>query len=489
MSMNQPDNQSNGNTSLIFDPEAYSVLSLAAGDQTITARAYENIVYVTKPVDIEHQVMNIYIPEAYFNGGTINGYLAETAPIFFPNAISQYRPATPLIPRFSKRTDLPNASLVALTKGYVVVSPALRGHTSQDEDGHYVGKAPACIIDMKACVRYLRYNDKRMPGDTEKIIPNGFSAGGAVSALLGASGNNPDYAPYLSEIGAAEERDDVFAVLCYCPVYNLENLDIGYEWNVKGVTKYGFRGEAPKELSAEQLKISNELCSLFPAYINNLDLKAFDHVNAANSGHGKARSRLEAGTPLQLDANGEGTYKDFGKSLLIASAQKALDAGMDMSEYNWLSISPDGVVTDFDLDLYKKNNVSRMRPSPVFDDPARSTAECLLFGTETVNSQHHTEHGLKYGSEGGSMADAYAIKLMNPLLYIDDPGSTAAKHWRIRHGTRDFGHMLTNPVILGATLQNRGFDTDLAFAWEQGHAGDYDIDELFDWIESVCRQV
>ena len=37
-----------------------------------------------------------------------------------------------------------------------------------------------------------------------------------MSALLGATGNNVDYLPYLEEIGAANMPDDIFAVSAYC---------------------------------------------------------------------------------------------------------------------------------------------------------------------------------------------------------------------------------------------------------------------------------
>ena len=469
---------------LIFDPERYEDMTIDAGDETVAVRAWENVVYVSRPVDIEHQFMNIYIPQAYFEGGSIGGFTARTAPIFFPNAISQYLPAIPLLPRISKRTGAPNASLVALTKGYVVVSPALRGWSSQS-GGKFTGKAPACIVDMKAAIRYLRYNDERMPGDTDKIIPNGFSAGGAVSALLAATGNNDDYAPYLAEAGAADARDDVFAASCYCPVYNLEHLDPGYEWQSRGITKYGFRDQPKKDLTPEQVRIAEEIGALFPPYINNLGLKSFDHVKSAGSRLPKVAAQLEEGVPLMLDAEGNGTYKEFGLSFLIAAAQRALDEGADLSAFGWLSIDAEGLVTGCDLDLYKKG-LSRFRPAPVFDDPARTSAECELFGTEDVHSRHYTPQGMKYGDPGGSMAEGAPLKLMNPMNYLGLPGSTAAKYWRVRHGTLDFGHLLTNPVILSATLQNRGFDVDSAFAWGQGHGGDYDMDELFTWLGRIC---
>ena len=58
----------------------------------------------------------------------------------------------------------------------------------------YTGRAPRGLLDLKAAVRYLRLFDKEMPGDAERIITDGTSAGGAMSSLLGAAGNRPAYA-------------------------------------------------------------------------------------------------------------------------------------------------------------------------------------------------------------------------------------------------------------------------------------------------------
>lgn len=61
-------------------------------------------------------------------------------------------------------------------------------------------------------MRYLKHNDAAMPGDANRIISNGTSAGGALSVLLGASANQPDDEPYPRALGAAEAPDDIFAV-------------------------------------------------------------------------------------------------------------------------------------------------------------------------------------------------------------------------------------------------------------------------------------
>ena len=212
----EPSNKTSEGYNLKFDVnENYTVKTAEVNGKTITYRAYENIVYVKNPVDINYQTINIYIPTEYFTGQSIGKYNEKTAPIFFPNSVGGYMPGAAGKPEIDKRAGKENASLVALSRGYIVAAPGARGRTLKDEQGNYTGKAPAAIVDLKAAVRYLRSNDKNMPGNAERIISNGTSAGGALSALLGATGNNKDYEPYLKELGAADAKDDIFAVSAY----------------------------------------------------------------------------------------------------------------------------------------------------------------------------------------------------------------------------------------------------------------------------------
>ena len=172
-------------TSLDFDPAQYSEKTATVNGETITYRAYENIPYVANPVDAAHQTINIYIPVAYYNGGSINGFTKDSAPIFFPNNVGGYMPGEAGQPETDSRgSGKPNAIAVALSQGYVVASPGARGRTEAN------GRAPAAIVDLKAAVRYLKANDAKMAGDARKIISNGTSAGGALSALLGATGGS-----------------------------------------------------------------------------------------------------------------------------------------------------------------------------------------------------------------------------------------------------------------------------------------------------------
>ncbi len=451
---------------LKFDPEKYTQETLTIGNQTVNYRAYENIVYVTNPVDTHYQSLNVYVPEEYFKGGSINGYTAKTAPIFFPNHVGGYNPGDPGNPGTSGDGDTPNSEFLALTKGYVVVSPGARGKTNQDEEsGLYYGKAPACIVDLKAAVRYVRYNDEVMPGDAEKIISNGTSSGGALSSLLGATGNHPDYDPFLEAIGAADARDDIFAASCYCPITNLDNSDTAYEWFFNKVHHYKWFNEGT--LTEEQIELSNELKSLFPPYLNSLGLKRFD------------------GTPLTLDEYGNGTFREYVKSFVIDSAQKALQDGVDLSEFDWLTII-DGIVVDIDLDAFLQY-ATRMKQPPAFDALNASTWENILFGTEKVDTQHFTRYSHENSTAYGTLAAVRIVKMLNPMNYIGTEECTTAPYWRIRHGAVDRDTSLAIPVILATKLENEGYDVDFFVPWGQGHGGDYDLEELFAWVDVICK--
>jgi hypothetical protein len=474
--------QTNAGAGLKFNPDKFELQTLSVDGKAFMVRAYENIVYVAKPVDTMYQKLNIYIPEAYFEGKSINGFTSETAPVFFPNKIGGYMPAIAATALPSKNTGFPGGSqqsalLVALSKGYVVASAGARGRTTKDKDGVFTGKAPAVIIDLKAAVRYLKFNDKVMPGDAGKIISNGTSAGGALSVLLGSNGNNPDYAAYLKSLGAADATDDIFAVSAYCPITNLEHADIAYEWQFNGVKSYtkrgfpqagnsGTNGETVS-LTKEQIDISNQLKDLFPAYVNNLQLKD------------------KNGNLVTLDPNGNGNFRELVKSYVMASAQKVLGSGADLSNISWLKIENNKVV-DLDFEMYV-NYIGRMKTPPAFDALDLSTPENQLFGTEKIDKQHFTDFAAKNSTVNATTVDNLAVVMMNPLYYIGQPQTNTAKHWRIRHGSKDKDTGLAISVILTTLLQNKGFDVSLEFPWDRPHSGDYDLEELFQWTDEISR--
>lgn len=478
---------------LNFDPDNYIEKSFTVNGTEVSFRSYENIPYVTNPVDKTVQVINVYIPEEYFNGGSVNGYTADTAPIFFPNSVGGYMPSSPVVPSMegavsadASRLGLtggsegenPNAALYALSKGYVVAAPGSRGRTSQSDDGIYTGKAPAGIVDLKAAVRYLHYNDSAMPGNAEKIISNGTSAGGAMSALLGATGDSSDYEKYLTELGAADASDTVYAVSAYCPITNLENADMAYEWMFNGINDYTSmkitmengkpnREKVNGEMNSTQIEWSNQLAKKFPEYVNGLNLKD------------------ESGNSLTLNNDGSGSFEEYLKSLIIDSTQSAIDSGENVSPLEWIKVSG-GKVTDIDFDGYKKY-IGRMKPTMAFDGADVQNAENNEFGTAQTDSLHFTKFAADADENNVGMADEQIIKMMNPMEYISSENTGMTKYWRIRHGVKDSDTAFPIPAILALKLENSGADVDIAIPWGQGHGGDYDLDELFAWTETVVK--
>ena len=465
-----------------FNPSDGVEKTLMYNGRAVKFVAYENICYVDKPVAEDWQRLSVYVPVEYLRGETINGYTSETAPIFLPNGVGGYMPGRILAPEDNdKMSGGANASLVALSRGLVVISPAIRGRTTQI-NGEYVGKAPAFIVDYKAAVRWIRANGDKLPaGDTEKIISNGTSAGGALSALLGTTGNASEYQQYLDEVGAACKRDDIFASSDYCPITNLENADAAYEWIFYGVTEYypamwQVKGaDASAELAnnptdvkeasfmtAEEIRVSKILRDAFPAYVNSLNLR---------DGDGKL---------LTLDKKGNGTFKDFIKGKYIESAQEALNRGEDLSDVDWLTIRG-GKVIAVDLKKYPVA-VTRQKAAPAFDKLDLSSAENDEFGTASNEPKHFSK---VLFSE--NLADENLIRLLNPLNFIGRNDVKAAKYFRIRAGSADRDTALAIPAILALKLQESGADVDFFSPWGVGHAGDYDLDKLFDWIDSICK--
>jgi hypothetical protein len=84
-------------------------------------------------------------------------------------------------------------------------------------------------------------------------------------------------------------------------------------------------------------------------------------------------------------------------------------------------------------------------------------------------------------------AEKSVIRMMNPMSYLGTKGTQTATHWRIRHGTLDRDTSLAIPVILATKLSNLGLDVDLALPWNTPHSGDYDLDELFAWIDHRAK--
>ncbi|MDR2793791.1 MAG: alpha/beta hydrolase [Treponema sp.] len=465
-----------------FDKRKYSVEGLDLNGTKILFRAFRNLVYVDNPSNAAYQSMNIFVPEAFYHGQAINGYTLKTAPVFVPNTVGGYMPGPLDEPGFNKfKMGELNSIYRALEHGYVVAAPAIRGRCQFDENGLYTGKAPNCIVDYKAAIRYLHYFAEDLPGDDSKIITNGTSAGGCLSSLMGATGNHPDYDGYLSELGAAGAGDEIYAASCYCPIANMENAHTAYEWQFRGVHTYdsNFAGlryiyggrpdfESDKgTITGEQIRLSEELAAQFPAYINSLSLAG------------------EQDAPLTLDTDGNGAFKDYIRRILAESAKAALGKGIDVFASPWVRNNGGGIEIDFDL---WAKDIGRMKTPSAFDDIYAKGVENDLFGTAEGEVCHYTEYIKSISKTGAPLCDAERIKMMNPMEYVADGRAVKARFWRIRHGSRDRDTSLAISAILAGKLKEAGLSVDYHAPWGIPHAGDYDVSDLFQWIDSICRK-
>jgi acetyl esterase/lipase len=496
---------------LAFDANAGMKSKMTVYDGTeVNYTAYERLFYVTNVEDSTYQYLNVYVPD----GAT------QQTPIFLRTYVGGYMASPAAQPQAGDATGR------ALKEGYVVVIPGTRGRNSsivadkvyakkhrgvKKGQTIYTGRAPKAILDLKAAIRYLRNFDKQMPGDAERIITDGTSAGGAMSALMGATGNNPEYAELLKAMGAADERDDVFASVCFCPIIDLAHADMAYEWLYQ-------QTDSRQSLDNTHRQLTKELAAMFPSYVNSLNLKKPD------------------GTPLNAD-----NYLDYLKSEIIRAAQIAKNAGADIPDSIGFSFSRSaggmfaapinggmrpqmqgdkrpmmqggqpskgmrpmrGVmgrkqvgeyITDLDMQKYLNYVVSTqaLKGVPAFDSQIEginsASGENEEFGDETGSSLNFTEYTAQKNGTTVSDAIRQNVRLMNPMSFIGDGKTSVAPHWYIRHGARDRDTAFPVPINFATKLQNAGKEVNFLLAWNRPHSGDYALDELFAWIADIVKK-
>lgn len=452
---------------LTFDGDAGVKTKMTVYDGSeVNYTAYERLFYVTNVEDSAYQFLNVYVPD----GAT------QQTPVFLRTYVGGYM-ASP-----AARPQAGDATRRALKEGYVVVIPGTRGRNSsivadkayaKSHKGVkvgqtvYTGRAPMAILDLKAAIRYLRHFDSQMLGDAERIITDGTSAGGAMSSLLGATGNNPEYAGMLKAMGAADERDDVFASVCYCPIIDLEHADMAYEW------LYG-QTDSRLALDDTHKTYTKELAELFPEYVNGLDLKKPD------------------GSPLTAD-----NYLAYLKSEIIRSAQIAKNAGADIPDNIGFAFNRSArgeYITDLDMPTYLNYVVSTqpLKGVPAFDSQIeginKGSGENEEFGDWTGTSVNFTDYTAEKNNTSVTDEVRRNVRLLNPMSFIGDDNTTVAKHWYIRHGARDRDTAFPIPLNFATKLQNAGKDVDFLLAWNRPHSGDYALDELFQWIAKIVAQ-
>ena len=225
------------------------------------------IQYVANPADTKYESLGLFVPGSYFdakdNGdGTytltvnanskVDDFSAADAPFVMPIQ-------TPGYAALEAPTAYTHDVKAYTDAGFIFIYAGARGR----EQG-----APAGVTDFKAAIRYVRYNKDLLPGNTERLFTYGMSGGGAQSAILGASGDAPEYEKYLKALGAVmTESDAVMGSMDWCPITNLNVADAAYEWEL---------GSARTNLDEKTKAISEGLAKAFATYINSLGLKDED---------------------------------------------------------------------------------------------------------------------------------------------------------------------------------------------------------------------
>ena len=523
-------------SALKFDANAYTTVNVTVDGATMKVRQYR-VVYVAKPVKMgttlttfqtvtltdpyAMQTMVISVPDSMAGD--------QKTPIFFAVNNSGWF-ASPVATTVTEGKAFVSTSETdhigaALKAGYVVVNVGTRSRGARSEDGTWVGKAPAPVVDAKAAIRYLRLNDSAMPGSAERIVMNGTSGGGGLTATVAASGNHTDYLPYLADIGAAGVsgsgasavstlKDDVFAAVAYCPINNLGNADAGYEWEYSAVRSdnntAALGGVAYS--AGPQPAASAALAATFPAYVNSLGLKRADG-SLLTDANLRATTQALVQEELQRQISKGTAVPQLGQNFVTQRANVAND---------WLTLSGSGTaatVLAIDYAKFVKYVATNQALKTVvaFDavgvtgnkNPStgawNNTGETNLFGTSSQTYANFTEwtwlnnqvpgDGSGFDDVGGTWTQHLAsssnalgkqLKLINPVAYLTTTGSNPAPYWYVRHGMVDRDTAFAMQTLLYHVVRNNTAVKDVSFKFPYlvAHAGNYDVQEAFAWIKA-----
>lgn len=294
-------------------------------DQEYRCWCLEDVLYTLLATTPKFQRLSIFVPAPYLNeDGTINrdgvmgNFTTQSAPVVFENNSAGYM-------------QMPHTWLGGprdeagkyLERGMVFVTCGCRGRESRDSSGRLCGKSPWTLVDLKTAIRFLRHNAAVLPGNLKRIISVGCSAGGAMSSLVGITGDDPRYLPYLEQNGAfMDQSDAVYAAQVYCPIVDLDHADLAYEWQFQNDLENGDSPAGPAgTMSPFQAALSRKLASAYVTYFNSLKLKHPD-----------------TGASLTLNEDGRsGSGYDYLMQLLERSASdylSRLDAGKLPEKYS-----------------------------------------------------------------------------------------------------------------------------------------------------------
>lgn len=521
--------ESSIDSSLKFDASKSQVttVNLTVDGQAMKVTQYR-IVYVAKPVKMAST-------QATLGGGTTtisDPYAYQTLIISIPEGKENDQKtamylqfnnggwwASPVKTNINEGANLVSTNDTdnygaALKAGYIVVDVGTRGRGIRSYDGTWAGKAPAVIVDAKAAIRYLRLNDTLLPGSAEKIIITGTSGGGDLISTVAASGNSPDYLSYLAEIGAAGVRgsgtsltstvkDNVFAVVAYCPINNLANADLGYEWQYNASRNDSNTGNlnGVSYSAGPQLTASKEIAEKFPMYLQTLNLKLPNGQQlTAENMPDQIKEQIKSEIERQL---AKGTpVPNFGENFVSSKATLVNDwlkhDGSKVTEIDYQKFlnyvaANQALKTVVAFDAVGVNgNTAISGETNLFGDSQNEynnfTQWSWDHNSKTADGSGQDDTGLSwenYLNSNSSTANLLKdqLKMVNPIAYLNTTTDTAP-YWYIRHGMLDRDTSFAMQMILYYAVTNdpKVKDTNFKLPYLTGHAGNYDVQEAFKWI-------
>ncbi|SFX02038.1 subtype A tannase [Olsenella sp. kh2p3] len=249
------------------------------------------LTYCLKPATTAYESLAIFVPGKFFTAekkgdtysctvnekAVVGGFTPSTAPVLLPINSGTLSPqASPTKYGYDGLGTFLDAGCVYVYAGFRGRSAGYDSSTGSTD--LYPGGAPWPVVDLKAAIRYLRYNKDALPCDTSRVFSFGFSAGGGVSALLGSAGDAEIYKPYLDSIGAITHdaegnavSDAVFGSASWCPVTSFDTADASYEWMMGQFSTAGNRADGTWTAS-----LSQGLATDYASYINAMDLRDSD---------------------------------------------------------------------------------------------------------------------------------------------------------------------------------------------------------------------
>ena len=538
-----------GQYSLAFDNAAWQY------DEINDIYWQVGVVYVANPASLDYETLGIYVPGAYLEA-TANGDGTYTASVKSDAQVGQFTAATaPYVlpvntPGFNASqapTWLADGIANYTQAGMIYLQPGIRGrdNTTDSQGQEVVGGAPWGVTDLKAAIRYVRYNKDVLPGDTDKIVSFGHSGGGAQSAVLGASGDSTLYNPYLEALGAAMKdkegnpiSDAPYGTMTWSPITSLDYADAAYEWNLGQFADSNTRAEGTFTQA-----LSQDLAKEYANYINQLGLKHEGQaLTLAESSEGiytqgsyatylegvvnQSLNNFLADTSFPYTSDGAGPGGST-ESVTYETAQAFIDSLN--AETQWVTYdAATNTAKISSLADFAKYVKTASKSVPAFDALDRSLAENAVFGVADANELHFDQlvarllknNQAKYESltdwnsqyvtdfefdlaKTDSLGKTIAERqdLYNPMFYLTSAysgfqTSKPAPHWRIRSGLSQGDTALTVETNLALALENQANgavkSVDFATVWGQGNTTaertGHASANFIQWVQEIVAQ-